>query len=80
MRLILGSQSPRRKEILSYFSLPFEQITPSYDEDLILFEGNPMVYATILSEGKSESFAGKGHVRQEAFSADKRFGYFVATK
>lgn len=53
MRLILGSQSPRRYEILSYFSIPFEQISSTFDEDSIPFEGNPGEYAIKLAEGKA---------------------------
>lgn len=54
-RLILGSQSPRRREILSFFSLPFEQISPHFAEESIPFEGNPQSYANILSKGKANS-------------------------
>lgn len=59
MRLILGSQSPRRKEILSYFALPFEQISPIFDEELVPYEGDPIAYAKILSHGKAASLASK---------------------
>ena len=55
MRLILGSQSPRRREILSFFSLPFEQVSPSFDEDAIPFEGDPIAHSKYLSEGKAVS-------------------------
>ncbi len=55
MRLILGSQSPRRREILSFFSLPFEQVSPSFDEDAIPFDGDPIAYSKHLSEGKALS-------------------------
>lgn len=54
-RLILGSQSPRRKEILSYFSLPFEQFAPNFDEETLLFKGDPGEYVSSLSKGKAES-------------------------
>lgn len=56
-RLILGSQSPRRKEILSYFALPFEQIHPSFDEEAVPFTGNPGGYVCELSKGKADSLA-----------------------
>lgn len=55
MRLILGSQSPRRREILSYFSLPFEQISSSFDESSIAFEGNPETYVCTLAREKASS-------------------------
>jgi septum formation protein len=43
--LILGSQSPRRKEILSYFSIPFQQVSPGFDETQVLFHGKPAEFA-----------------------------------
>jgi septum formation protein len=57
MKLILGSQSPRRKEILSYFSIPFIQMSPAFDEESVPFQGDPEVYACTLSQGKAESLA-----------------------
>lgn len=53
-RLILGSQSPRRKEILGFFSLPFEQLSPSFDENQVAFRGNPISYAQEIAQGKSK--------------------------
>lgn len=53
MRLILGSQSPRRKEILGFFSFPFEQLSSPFDERLITYEGDPAVYAMALSRAKA---------------------------
>ena len=55
--IILGSQSPRRREILDFFSLPFEQIPSHFDEESVLFEGDPVKYATLLSQKKAESLA-----------------------
>jgi septum formation protein len=55
MQLILGSQSPRRKEILNFFSLPFEQVNPNFDEEAIPFDGNPENYVLTLSSGKTRS-------------------------
>lgn len=57
MRLILGSQSPRRREILSYFNVPFDQISPDFDEEAVPFHGNPQEYVKILSKGKADSLA-----------------------
>lgn len=57
MKVILGSQSPRRREILSYFSLPFEQVASQFDEESIKFEGNPQKYAAAISQGKAEALA-----------------------
>ncbi len=55
MQLILGSQSPRRREILSYFNIPFKQVSSHFDEDSIPFEGNPQEYVKILAQGKLNS-------------------------
>jgi len=56
-RLILGSQSPRRKEILSYFNLPFEQHTSFFDEEAVPFKGDPQQYVCTIASGKSEALA-----------------------
>lgn len=56
-RLILGSQSPRRREILGFFTYPFEQFSPHFAEELIPFEGDPVAYANTLSQGKAASLA-----------------------
>jgi septum formation protein len=53
VHIILGSQSPRRKEILSSFSLAFTQVTSNFDEDSIPFSGNPASFACRLSKGKA---------------------------
>lgn len=53
-RFILGSQSPRRREVLSFFNLSFEQIPSGFDEDALVFEGKPMEYVTSLSKEKAE--------------------------
>jgi septum formation protein len=42
MKLILGSTSPRRKEILNKLNFIYEIISPSYDEKLDEF-GNPYI-------------------------------------
>lgn len=51
--LILASQSPRRKEILSYFSLEFEQIASPFNEASVPFLGDPQEYAISLARGKA---------------------------
>lgn len=57
MKIILGSQSPRRREIMDYFSLPFVQIASDFDEDSIPFEGHPAKHAMLLSQKKAETLA-----------------------
>lgn len=54
-RLILGSQSPRRKEILKFFNLSFEQVTPDFKEESIHFRRDPIKYVLSLAEGKAQS-------------------------
>lgn len=57
MQLILGSQSPRRREVLSFFDIPFRQVSPHFDEDSVPFHGNPQEYVQTLSKGKADSLA-----------------------
>lgn len=49
---ILGSGSPRRKEILNYYSLNFSQESSHFDESSIAFLGDPITYTTDLALGK----------------------------
>ncbi len=56
-KILLGSQSPRRKEILGFFDLPFKQVASNFDEDSIPFEGNPVAYATKLAEAKAAALS-----------------------
>ncbi len=53
MALILGSQSPRRKEILGYFSIPFRQVSPGFDETGVPFEGKPAAFACEVARRKA---------------------------
>jgi septum formation protein len=69
MKLILGSQSPRRKEILSFFSLPFQQVSPHFDEEAVVFKGDPIEYVNTLAKGKLESLA-KDFPEQILLTAD----------
>jgi septum formation protein len=55
MQIILGSQSPRRREIMDYFSLPFIQVSSDFDEDSVAFEGDPAQHAMFLSQKKAET-------------------------
>jgi septum formation protein len=53
--LILASQSPRRQEILGYFSLPFKAVTSHFDEGLIPFEDNPTDFVVQIALGKAKA-------------------------
>lgn len=57
MQLILGSNSPRRKEILGYFNIPFEQVKSDFDEDSVPFNNNPEEYVCTLARSKAEVLA-----------------------
>ena len=54
-KIILGSTSPRRKEILSYFKLPFEQASPNFDEESVPQISDPEKYAILIARGKLDS-------------------------
>jgi septum formation protein len=53
--IILGSASPRRKEILDFFSLSYRQVASRFDESTIPYEGNPFSYATKLALAKAQT-------------------------
>ena len=67
--LILGSSSPRRREILGYFKIPFEQISPDFDEEAEPFEGDPVAFATRLAKGKALSLSAH-HPKRTILTAD----------
>lgn len=50
--IILGSTSPRRKEILSFFQIPFIQASPDFDEDSVPQHLDPDAYAVEIAKGK----------------------------
>lgn len=53
--LILASTSPRRKEILSFFKIPFIQDSPHFDEEAAEILPDPAQYAITLATGKASS-------------------------
>jgi len=59
MELILGSTSPRRRQILSYFSIPFRCEKPEVDESATPFLGDPVAYVTTLALEKAHNLAPK---------------------
>jgi septum formation protein len=69
MDIILGSTSPRRKEILEYFSLPFRQVGSDFDEDSIAFNGNPRSYVEKLAQEKGNKLVEK-HPESIIITAD----------
>lgn len=57
MEIILGSHSPRRKEILGFFSLPFRQVASGFDEESIPYKGDAAHLACELAVKKAETLA-----------------------
>lgn len=53
MALILGSNSPRRREILNFFSIPFQQASPDFDEAQVIFQGDPAPFASEVAHRKA---------------------------
>lgn len=53
MKIILGSQSPRRLEILSFFSFDIHQIAPHYDESQVQFLGDPAAFVQEVAKRKA---------------------------
>ncbi len=51
--LVLGSTSPRRREILNFFSIPFTQASPDFDETQVIFKGDPAAFATEVAHRKA---------------------------
>jgi septum formation protein len=59
MSIILGSTSKRRKEIMNFFSLPFLQVDPNFDESSIELLEDPAKYTCLLAEKKAKEIAKK---------------------
>lgn len=53
MELILGSNSPRRREIINFFSIPFAQESPDFDETQVIFQGDPGAFAAEVAHRKA---------------------------
>jgi septum formation protein len=53
MALILGSTSPRRNEILQFFSVPFKQASPEFDETQVIFQNDPAAFAMEVAHRKA---------------------------
>jgi len=59
MKLILASQSPRRKQILSRLKIPFDVIVSAVDESVFQCDGIPSDYAQELASIKCEDVSRK---------------------
>jgi septum formation protein len=67
--MILASQSPRRKEILNFFTVPFRVEPSLFDEDQIPFTGDPHQYAMTLAKEKAKALS-KKYPSEVILSAD----------
>lgn len=68
--LILGSSSPRRKEILKFFNLRFIQVTSSFDESTFHNKKfSPHKFVTRCAKAKAFSIA-KKHPKSTILTAD----------
>ena len=67
--ILLGSHSPRRKEILGYFSLPFKSIASGFDEESIPYAGDAVKLAEALALGKAKALANE-HKNETIITAD----------
>lgn len=59
MRVILGSQSPRRQEILEYFTLPFVVAPSNFDERGLSYDGNVEAFVQISAQQKGKALLKK---------------------
>lgn len=57
MEIVLGSASPRRREILEFFHLPFRQEESHFDEHSISHQVGPEHYVCEVARGKARSLA-----------------------
>lgn len=67
--LILGTKSPRRREILACFNLPFEHRDADFDESSVPFHGDPAAYVCAVSRGKAAALASQ-HPHHIILTAD----------
>ncbi len=57
--IILASESPRRCEILGYFTIPWEIVPHTFDERSLPYEGESDLYVQALAKEKALSVANK---------------------
>lgn len=67
--IILGTQSPRRREIFNFFTIPHQAVSPFFDEESIPFEGDPENYVCTLAEAKANSLS-KDYPNSTIITAD----------
>ncbi len=67
--LILASTSPRRREVLNFFSIPFKQAEPLFDESSIPYDNDPKKHVMELSKSKALSLR-ESHPDDTIIAAD----------
>jgi septum formation protein len=55
MRIVLGSKSPRRQEIIKFLSIPHIVASSPFDERTVPFQGDAEEYVRIIAEKKGEA-------------------------
>ncbi len=68
-KIILASQSPRRKELLARAGISFDIVVADIDEEALPYNGDPSAYACTLSKLKAEVIA-KSHPQAWTIGAD----------
>ena len=69
MKIILASQSPRRKELLSKLKLKFKVISSNYNESKVSFNNSPEEYCESLAFNKAQVIS-KKHPNSLVIGAD----------
>ena len=59
MKIVLASQSPRRKQILSQFDIQLACVPHLFDEGSVAYKNDPVKYCESISKGKADSISGK---------------------
>lgn len=57
MKIILGSASPRRREILDYFSLPYTIVSSQFDERKVSYNNDPKAYVEEIARNKAKALS-----------------------
>lgn len=59
MKIVLASQSPRRKQILSQFDIELRCVSHLFDESSVSNKKDPAKYCESISKGKADSISDK---------------------
>jgi len=59
--IVLGTQSPRRIEILNYYALPFITAASSFDESSVPYTHDPVNFVETVAAGKARNLEDRFH-------------------